>query len=268
MKKHHIQLAVTVCLLLPASSALGKTQPSTTTTPRSQYSPMAAAQAQGHMQQQPDTWYDFLLKQFNPTNFDYGTWLEERRRAFLNATVKNLYFEYSFWLTGWTLLVMAAYAKLWIDRRRERFVTVEMMADLYNHDAYSREAADEAIAKYNRHIEQCNRIIEAEESGHPLPGSVSAVEAMNEKLVDMATKLDAVNQEKDKLRNELDAKQHITTNLSTRVDALDKHGNGNAADASGGQQSSASHSELMRELNNTQQQLYAEREKNKRLKGG
>ena len=36
-----------------------------------------------------DTWYEFLLKQFNPSNFDYGAWLEQRRRAFLEATVKN-----------------------------------------------------------------------------------------------------------------------------------------------------------------------------------
>jgi len=23
-----------------------------------------------------DTWYEFLLKQFNQSNFDYGAWLE------------------------------------------------------------------------------------------------------------------------------------------------------------------------------------------------
>ncbi len=55
---------------------------------------------------------------------------------------------------------------------------------------------------------------------------------------------------------------------SPRVEALGKQGNGHATDASGAKQSSASHSELMKQLNNLQQQLYAEREKNKRLKGG
>ena len=214
MRKHHIQLTITVCLCLAVSSALGKAQQSTTTIPRSQYSPMAAAQAQGHVQQQPDTWYDFLLKRFNPNNFNYGAWLEERRRAFLVATAKNPYFQYSLWLTVGSLLLMAAYAKLWIDRRRERFVTVEMMTDLYNHDAYSREAAREAIDRYNQHIEKCNRVIEAAESGHPLPGSGSAIEELNEKLIDVTAKLDAANQEKDKLQTELDAKRHITTNLT------------------------------------------------------
>ena len=51
--------------------ALAQTQP-----PRSQYSPMAAQRYQ-----QPDTWYDFLLKQFNPHNYDYGAWVERRRIA-------------------------------------------------------------------------------------------------------------------------------------------------------------------------------------------
>jgi len=27
-----------------------------------------------------DTWYEFLLKQFNQNNFDYGAWLERRVR--------------------------------------------------------------------------------------------------------------------------------------------------------------------------------------------
>ncbi|HLY61342.1 MAG TPA: hypothetical protein VKV95_11380 [Terriglobia bacterium] len=268
MRKHYIQLAITLCLLMAVSSALGKAQQSTTTIPRSQYSPMAAARAHGHVQQQPDTWYDFALKRFNPSNFDYGKWLEVRRRTFLEATVKNPYFPYSFSITVGFLLLMAVHFKLRIDRRRERILTEEMMVDLYNHDAYSRKAAREAIDRYNQHIEKCNRVIEAAESGHPLPGSGSAIEELNEKLNDVTTKLDAANQENDKLRAELDAKRHITTNLSTRVEALGKQGNGHANDASGAQQSSASYAELMRELNNTQQQLYAEREKNKRLKGG
>jgi hypothetical protein len=55
------------------------------------------AQAQGQHQPPParplyqrrDTWYEFLLKQFNPDNFDYGDWMEERRQVFLGASVRN-----------------------------------------------------------------------------------------------------------------------------------------------------------------------------------
>jgi hypothetical protein len=34
-----------------------------------------------------------------------------------------------------------ACSKLWIDQRRTLWVTAEMMADLYNHDLYSRDVA-------------------------------------------------------------------------------------------------------------------------------
>ena len=35
-----------------------------------------------------------------------------------------------------------------------------MMADLYNHDLYSRDIAEKAIEKYNQHIKRCNRPIQ------------------------------------------------------------------------------------------------------------
>src|SRR5229473_684765 len=111
-----------------------------------------------------------MLKQFNPGNFDYGTWLEKRRKAFLEATVKEQYFWYSVSVTVGMLLMMAACTKLYLDHCRSMRVTAEMMADVYSHDLLSRQAATEAIEKYNRHIEQCNRAIEASEAGDARPG--------------------------------------------------------------------------------------------------
>lgn len=265
MKKFIIPSVAVTILWVTVSSGRAQS-PAHSAIPRSRYSPMAAAQERGQAPRQPDTWYDFLLKQFNPDNLDYGKWLEERRRVFLQATVRNPYFLYSFWMTLWSLLVMTAYTKLWIDRRRERLVTAEMMTDLYNHDLYSREVAREAIRKHNQHIEQCNRVIEAAESGQQVPGGGSAVEQLTEKLRDLQTKLDAVNQEKDKLQTELEAKVQVATRLSARVDALAKQGNGSGKpDAP---LSPALHAELVKHANELQQQLEAERARNKRLKGG
>ena len=64
-------------------------------------------QAAHPMYQRGDTWYEFLLKQFNPNNFDYGTWIEERRQVFLEESVRNPYFKYSFGTTI-ALLIMAS----------------------------------------------------------------------------------------------------------------------------------------------------------------
>ncbi|MHB8656228.1 MAG: hypothetical protein ACYDA9_20415 [Terriglobia bacterium] len=258
---------------MAAAHAQGKAQPqSTTIIPRSQYDPIAAAQAQGQVWQQSDTWYEFFLKRINPTDFDYGACFEERRRAFLEASVTNPYFWYSFWVTIWAVLASTAYAKRCIDQAREQNLTDEMMADLYNHDQYSREATREAIDKYNRHIEQCNRVIEAAESGRPLVASGSEAEptANSQQLADQLT---AITRERDKLQGELGEKSRIITDLSLRVEAVSRKTNGNGdatvgpeiqAGSTAGQSDSA---RLMSHINYLQQQLYAERQKNKRLKG-
>jgi hypothetical protein len=109
-------------------------------------------------------------------------------------------------------------------------------------------------------------VIEAAESGQRLPGGGSAIEQLTERLKDLQTQLDAANQDKDRLQAELDARVRATTGLSVRVDALGKQGNGSGK--SDVQFSSAWHGELVKQINDLQQQLHVEREKNERLKGG
>ncbi len=159
---------------------------------------------------------------------------------------------------------MAAYAKLWIDRRRERFVTEEMMTDLYNHDLYSRGAAKEAIEKYNQHIERCNRVIEAAESGQSVPGTSSEIEEMRQRLQQLGAELATTVAERDKAKEQLEHKSALIAEMSLRIDGLAKKGNGDVAqqvDVHGSSQ------ELIAHINRLQQELYAERRKNQRLKG-
>jgi len=151
-----------------------------------------------------ETWYEFMLKQFNPGNFDYGTWLEKRRKAFLEATVKEQYFWYSVTVTAGMLLMMAACTKLYLDHRRSMRVTAEMMADVYSHDLLSRQAATEAIEKYNQHIEQCNRAIEASEAGDARPGwGETQTDSLKAELQRVASQLEATTQDRNKLQEEL-----------------------------------------------------------------
>jgi hypothetical protein len=262
-------LAMIALLALTISSGVGQSQSSRQSVPRTQYSPMAAAQAQGHAHRPPDNWYDFLLKQFNPDDVDYGKWMEGRRRAFLEATIKNPYFPYSFWLTIWSLLVMTAYAKLRIDRARERCLTQEMLTDLYNHDLYSRQAAREAIEKYNYHIERCNRAIESG-SGQEITGGISEIDDLKAKLKKSADDLRAMTSERDQLQEELKQNSAVVTDLSLRLNALSGKIDGNGATGMIGNSTPAhpsANTEQMKLINSLQQQLYAERERNKRLKG-
>lgn len=262
-------LAMIVWLLLAAGSSFAQGGPSAPSIHRSQYSPMAAAQAQGRTQQPSDTWYDFLLKQFNPNDVDYGKWMEERRRAFLEATAKNPYFPYSFWLTLWSLLVMIAYAKLWIDRGRERYLTEEMLTDLYNHDLYSRQAAREAIERYNNHVEHCNRAIEAG-SGQAISGSTSENDDLKARMKKAADDLRFMTSERDQLSEELKQRSAVVTDLSLQLQALSEKIDGKGGAHAVGQAGlplPASNGEYMKLVNSLQEQLHAEREKNRRLKG-
>jgi hypothetical protein len=237
---------------------------------------LAVASVQGQGSKQPhrgrETWYEFVVRQFNPHNFDYGAWIEKRRRALLDATAKTPYFWYSFGATSALLLLILAYAKLYMDHRRSMWITTEMMADVYNHDLYSRKAAREAIEKYNKHIEQCNRAIEAAESGDGRPGwGETQVDSLKAELQRAAAQLEATTQDRSKLQEELRQKSLVVADLSMRVDALSKKVNGPGSSGGGPREplsadATGDGARFVGHINQLQEELYAERQKNKRLK--
>jgi hypothetical protein len=237
----------------------------------------ATPRVSGQSPRQPrngsDTWYEFLLKQFNPRNFDYGAWLEKRREAVLEATAKEPYFWYSVSVTAGMLLMMAACTKLYLDHRRSMRVTAEMMADVYSHDLLSRQVAAEAIERYNQHIEQCNRAIEASEAEDARPGwGETRTDSLKAELQRVASQLEATTQDRNKLQEELRQKSLIVADLSIRLDVLSKKVNGprdTGRDAAEPVSTSPNGdgARFVGQINRLQEELYAERQKNKRLKG-
>ena len=151
-------------------------------------------------------------------------------------------------------------------------VTAEMMADVYSHDLLARQAANEAIEKYNRHIEQCNRAIESE-AGDARPGwGDGQVDSLKAELRRVAGQLEATTQDRNKLQEALRQKSLIVADLSTRLDALSKKVNGPRDDRSDAGESvstdnNGSGSRFVGHINRLQEELYTERQKNKRLKG-
>lgn len=216
--------------------------------------------------QRQGTWYEFMLKQFNPDDLDYGSWIEQQRRALIDARAKNPYFQYSLCTTIGLLLMTAVCTKLWIDHRREMWITAEMMADIYNQDAYSRRVAKEAIERYNTHIERCNRAIEAAEHGEVVPGADSEIEQLRNELVRVAGERDMASRERDTAREDLQKKSAILAEMSVRLDALTNK----ASTTSSTKQPSDlrdADPKLVTHINNLQEQLYAERHTNRKLKG-
>jgi len=212
------------------------------------------------------TWYEFLLKQFNPNDTDYGQWLEHERQAVLEARLRNPYFRYCTATTLALLVMGIVCAKLRIDHRRAMWITSEMMADLYNQDAYSRKTAQEAIERYNTHIERCNRAIEAAEHGDNASGKASEIEQLKGELACVASERDTATRERDVAREELRKKSDILADMSMRLEtAAGKSGATGTKPITG---IPGADPRLVTHINNLQEQLYAERTNNRRLKGG
>jgi hypothetical protein len=235
--------------------------------------PGVPAQTPPRQNSRRETWFEFMLKQFNRGNFDYETWLEKRRKAFLESTVKEQYFWYSVSVTTGMLLMIAACTKLHLDHLRSMRVTAEMMADVYSHDLLSRQAATEAIEKYNQHIEQCNRAIEASEAGDARPGwGETQTDSLKAELQRVASQLEATTQDRNKLQEELRQKALIVADLSIRLDVLSKKVNaprdtGNGAAEPVSTSPNGDGAKFVGQINRLQEELYTERQKNKRLKG-
>lgn len=257
---------VTICVLatgLTFISASANAEPQHASASRTD---KASASPSHPLYQRGGTWYEFVLKQFNPNDIDYGQWLEHKRQAFLEARLRNPYFLYSMSTTLALFVVAILCVKLRIDQRRAMWITAEMMADLYNQDVYSRRIAQEAIERYNTHIERCNRAIEAAEHGDTVAGKGSEIEQLKGELACVANERDTATRERDVARDELRKKSEILADMSVRMEGLTGKSGTTATKSTAGRPEADSR--LVTHINNLQEQLYAERTNNRRLKGG
>ena len=266
MKRIIILVTVAILCLLTTGRAPAQQQPQPGQQQPRPPQPQTEAHPTRRMYQRRDSWYEFLLKQFNPGNLDYGQWIEQHRRAFQETRLRNPYFGYSFGMTVALLLMAGVCTKLWIDHRRAMWVTAEMMTDIFNHDQYSREIAKQAIEKYNNHIERCNRALEATQQGVSAPGAGLEHEEVRVELQITAGELERVSQEWITLQEELQRKAATIIDLSSRLDGLSKRSAGNGAAVPPLNLNGADPG-VIKLINELQEQLYAERQKNRQLQG-
>jgi hypothetical protein len=234
--------------------------------PTPSHSQQAVPQSAHVPYQYRETWYEFVLRQFNPNDVDYGRWIERERRAFIDVRIRNPYFMYSLCTSLGLLLAAVVYTKLWIDHRQAMWITAEIMADIYNQDAYSRRIAEEAIEKYNTHIERCNRAIEAAEHGEAVSTTSSGIEQLRGELICVTSERDTATRERDLAREELRKKSEILAEMSIRLEALTNK-SGATGDVKRSSDLRGADAKLVTHINDLQEQLYAERHNNRRLKG-
>jgi hypothetical protein len=223
-----------------------------------------APEPQPHKPYQPrDDFFHYSTKLVNKSDFDYGAWLEERRRAFLEASLSNPFFWYSALTTGLVMVLMLMYGVRVMDERRKLWRAAELLTDVWNEDQYSRAVAGAAVERYNAHMADCNRVVEAQLSGRP---SATALEAEDAKrLVEsLRAELSAMESLKREAEAQVRSKEKYIGELSARVAALEKAWNEN-----GSSQPSAGDAvaKLVARVNLLQQQLEAERKKNLQFKG-
>jgi hypothetical protein len=265
-----VRRSVLVCGLLiafvqPAASCSPRTAPLSDPLPPKARAEVAALRAQSPYQRQ-DTWWEFVLKQFNPDNVDYGRWIEQERRKLFELLLKNPYFLYSFSITVALLLAATVCAKQWVDHRHAMWITAEMMADLYNQDAYSRQVAQEAIERFNKHIERCNRVIEQGETNAGAAAGNSETEQLRTELMRVAEERDRAIRDRDVAREELRRKSEILADMSVRLESAGSKGGPHSASQTAADPRPAD-VRLVNHINNLQEQLYAERKGNRRLRG-
>ena len=158
-------------------------------------------------QQRPkrETWYELALRQINPKNTDFGSLWEQRKRAILNQ-IGNRYFQYGFAATAAIVVVLTLLCVQRVSHKRALNIAAESLADVLRHDEYSRQVADEAIRRYNEHIESCNRLIEAGQDDE------AELQRVRKELAD-------TRDENRKLRNDLAEKQKIIAGMTQQEKA-------------------------------------------------
>jgi hypothetical protein len=232
--------------------------------PAARYSPLAA---EGGYQGQRTTWYDALFHSLNPRNIDWGMSWEQRRAIFLENTIANKYFVFC------AFLVLCFYAALlalgwivWDHKKDIRYFETELVKGR-NWAAYWKNRAIEAITKHNAHIEKCNRVIEAGDTGIPLGDAAEAIDLRIE-LERARAELQNVTSEKLRLKGELDEKARTISELSLRIDEVTKKiGNGNAENGAAGTARTEDKAALVARINRLEAALATATQENRRLKG-
>lgn len=201
-------------------------------------------------------------KLVNPKEFDYGAWIEERRQALLEASVTNPFFWYSALTTGLLMLLMMMYGVRVLGEKRKLWRAAEILTDVWNQDQHSRCVAARAVEKHNRHMEECNRVVEAQLSGRPSPAALEAGDARHQ-IESLRAELGATESEKNEAKAQLEKKDKLIAELSARITALEKLWGENGGSPPDGTDTVT---KLVARINTLQQQLEAERQRNRQLK--
>ena len=177
----------------------------------------------------------------------------------------NPFFWYSALTTGLLMTLLVAFGVRIMDEKRKLWHAAEILTDVWNQEQYSQFVAQTATERFNRHMLDCNRVIEAQVSGRASPAMFEASDA-KEQLERLRAERDNLDSDNRRLKAELEKHDGIIRNLSTRVKDLEPQPdqNGFSVNQAGG---SETERKLIAKVNQLRQELEAEKQKNRSLKG-
>lgn len=145
------KIALAVCMLAASER------------PRSSYDP-----AQQPPVKQHDSLIDFVLKRINPTDKDYGQWIEQARQNAIEASLDSLPMLLSVALLLGSFVVIVHQSR---ERRHREIVATRFLAWYDNELIHARETAREAIARNQR----LKKIIDESAEAEPAPKTAQPV---------------------------------------------------------------------------------------------
>jgi hypothetical protein len=110
--------------------------------PQSSYDP-----APRHPAKQHDSLIDFVLKRINPTDKDYGEWLEQVRKSAIDVGLDSLPRLLSGALLICSFVVIVHQSK---ERKHREIIAARFLAWYHNELVHARETAREAISRNQR----------------------------------------------------------------------------------------------------------------------
>lgn len=165
-----------------------------------------------------ETIFEFYLRALNPRQIRWGDEIDRRLVQLAEQSVLNPYFRWSAIQTGIILFLLLVCWVWWDKMRQIKWVAAECLADAINAKRIAEDRALEAIGLYNRHIEQCNRVIESQESG--LPGA-SPTDTWRQEVLTLKNKLTAEEAKSMRLQKALEDREALQAGLEQRLRQLE-----------------------------------------------
>lgn len=252
-----------ICVMGVLSFALTFRAPAGQTAEQQRTPAPSSGQPAASLSSHREDLFTFATKMINPKNTDFGELIAQRRAALADASVTNSYFWYSAGSTATVLfLLFVLYVKL-MSHNTYQWEVAEVIADLRNAEKLATAKARQAIAGYNRHMVQCNRVVEAEIAGRVLPGAVLNQDAQRTTET-IRQKLDASEAETRQLAEQLKIKEALVEDLTHRIEALE---NADPAAPQPAARPEKSDPGLLALVNRLTRELDSEKRRNGALKG-